>query len=146
MKMMNENDEKRLFSIIKSTVEDNAVDYIFSRTRELLNKMPLPLPRVLHNLKKGPGVFIIYKTWKNRKQEDSFKLVSFGNYDSPENLEKILKLAVEGIPNSEKLCFAFIEAISDEMALIMEDILRKFKQKKKEKVRRALYAHPREKI
>jgi len=44
------------------------------------------------------------------------------------------------------LCFAFIEAISDEMALIMEDILRKFKQKKKEKVRRALYAHPREKI
>jgi len=49
--MMNENDEKQLFSIIKSTVEDNAVDYIFSRTRELLNKMPLPLP----------GFFIISK-------------------------------------------------------------------------------------
>ena len=119
---MNENEETQLRSIIHSMLEENAREYVFARVRELLNKTPLPFKRVVNKLKKdSPGVYIIYLK-KDRKIKPFF----VGEYDTTIHFETAI---IKGLDDLENYLFSSVEAISEEMAIIIKSAVVKFYSK-----------------
>ena len=123
---MNENEETQLRSIIHSMIGENAREYVYARARELLNKTPLPFKRVINKLKKdAPGVYIIYSK-KDKKMKPILKPIFVGDYDTPIHFEKAI---TKGLDDLENYLFSSVEAISEEMVIIIKSAVVRFYSK-----------------